>query len=103
MRSIYCLCALLALAACSGAGDWRKPGVSSDKAGRDYSECRHRAEMAQRRDSNIDTDILASRGQDWERMGVLQTKRNDYADANSARSGDIVERCMIDKGYTTGN
>ena len=102
MRAIYCLSVLLALAACGGASDWKKPGVSSEKAGRDYSECRHRAEMAQRRDSNIDTDILASRGQDWERAGLLQTKRNDYADANAARSGDIVERCMIDKGYTSG-
>jgi hypothetical protein len=101
MRSICCLCLLFGLAACSGASDWKKSGVSPDKAGRDYSECRHRAELAQRRDSNIDTDILASRGQDWERAGLLQTKRNDYADANAARSGDIVERCMIDKGYTT--
>jgi hypothetical protein len=99
MQSIYCLCLVLTLAACGA--EWRKPGVSAEKAGKDYSECRHRAEMAQRRDSNIDTDILASRGTDWNRAGVLQTKRNDYADANSARSGDVVERCMIDKGYTT--
>jgi hypothetical protein len=101
MRLTYCLGVLLALAACSNSGGWKKSGVSGDKAGRDYSDCRHRAEVAQRRDSDIDTDILASRGQDWERLGLLQTKRNDYADANSAHSGDIVERCMIDKGYTT--
>ena len=101
MRSIFCCCLLLVLAACKS--DWRKSGVSSEKAGKDYSECRHRAEMAQRRDSNIDTDILASRGTDWSRAGVLQTKRDNYADANSARSGDIVERCMIDKGYSTNS
>lgn len=102
MRSIYGLAALLALAACGGAGSWNKPGVAPTKAAEDYSECRHTAELAERRDSNIDTDILASRGGDWQRLGVLQTKRNDYADANSARSGDIVQRCMIAKGYTTG-
>jgi hypothetical protein len=101
MRSIYGLCLALALAGCSGAGSWSKSGVSADKAGRDYSECRHRAEVAMRRDSDIDTDILASRGQDWSRVGVLQAKRNDYADSNRLRSGDIVERCMIDKGYTS--
>jgi hypothetical protein len=102
MQAIYRLGLLLALAACSGAGSWNKPGVAPSKAAADYSECRHTGEMAGRRDSNIDTDILATRGQDWGRQGVLETKRNDYADANSARSGDIVERCMIGKGYTTG-
>jgi len=102
MRSICSLSLLLVLAACGGAGSWSKTGVTPEKAAQDYSECRYSAELAQRRDSNIDTDILATRGQDWERIGVLQTKRNDYADANSARSGDMVARCMIGKGYTTG-
>jgi hypothetical protein len=92
---------LLVLAACSGA-QWSKPGVSQEVAARDYAECRHAAEVAHRRDSDIDTDILASRGQDWERTGLITQKRNNYADSNEARSGDFVERCMIGKGYTNG-
>jgi hypothetical protein len=93
------LVTLLALAACGG-GQWTKPETSREKAAQDLSECRHAAEIANRRDSDIDTDILASRGTDWERLGVISTKRAEYADSNRARSGDIVTRCMLGKGYT---
>lgn len=102
MRRIGGVFLMLSLAACSGTGGWSKPGVSPEHAAQDYAECRHVAELAMRRDTNIDTDILATRGQDWQRMGVLQTKRDDYAESNRARSGDIVERCMVGKGYTSG-
>lgn len=101
MRSRLGLAVLLSLAACSGAGGWTKPGVPPDQAAQDYAECRHTAELAVRRDSDIDTDIEASRGADWERLGVLQSRRDDYASSNEARSGDILERCMMGKGYTT--
>ena len=99
MRRIGSLALMLVLAGCGG-GQWSKPGVSREKAAQDFSECSHLAEVANQRDSNIDTDILASRGQDWERLGVLNVKRDSYADSNRARSGDIVSRCMIGKGYT---
>jgi hypothetical protein len=102
MRFRFHLASLLALAACSGAGGWSKPGVPPGQAAADYADCRHRAELALRRDSDIDSDILATRGQDWARLGALQSKRDEYADSNNARSGDIVERCMIGKGYTAG-
>jgi hypothetical protein len=100
MRSIVGLGVLLLLAACGTP--WSKPGVSQEKAAQDYSECRHAAEVAQRRDSAIDTDIMATRSQDWARLGILRVKRDDYSDSNEARSGDFVERCMIGKGYTSG-
>jgi hypothetical protein len=101
MRGICGFCLVLALAACSGAGSWSKAGASPEKAAQDYAECRHSAEIAHRRDSDIDTDILAARGEDWHRADVLTMKRDNYADSNRARSGDIVERCMNAKGYTT--
>jgi hypothetical protein len=101
MRSLFHMALLLPLAACSGTGGWSKPGVPPAAVAQDYAECRHTAELALRRDSDIDTDILATRGQDWARLGVLQNRRDDYADSNEARSGDIVERCMTGKGYTT--
>ena len=94
------LALLLALAACGG--QWTRPDTSREKAAQDLSECRHVAEVANRRDSDIDTDILASRGQDWERASIISTKRAEFADSNRARSGDIVTRCMIAKGYTQG-
>jgi hypothetical protein len=31
---------------------------------------------------------------------MLRIKRESYADSNRARSGDLVPRCMIGKGYT---
>jgi hypothetical protein len=102
MRSLGCLCLALALSGCSTADRWSKPGVSPEAAARDYSECLHSAELAQRRDREIDADILASRSGDWMRNDVLWLKRNDYADSNSARSGDFVERCMLGKGYSAG-
>jgi hypothetical protein len=102
MRSIFALALLLSLAACSGSGGWQKEGVSPEAAAADYAECRHSAQIADRRDSDIDADILATRGQDWQRIGVLQMRRNDYADSNAARQGDNISRCMKEKGYTGG-
>lgn len=99
MRMVGSLALVLLLAGCGGGG-WSKPGVGREKAAQDYSDCRHLAEIANQRDSNIDTDILASRGQDWERLGVRTLKRENYADSNRARSRDVVPRCMIGKGYT---
>jgi hypothetical protein len=103
MRSI-CAAALLALplAACSATGRWQKAGVTPAMAAADYAECRHAAEIAFRRDSDIDTDILASRGADWEKIGVLQTREGEYAASDNARQKDTVSRCMLDKGYSTG-
>ncbi len=103
MRSIFVLAMLLPLAACGGAGGWSKAGMSNEKAAADYAECRHSAELAHRRDRDIDTDILASRSQDWQRLGLLQIKENNYSDSNSARESDMVSRCMIGKGYTAGD
>jgi predicted nucleotidyltransferase len=98
MRRIGGLALALALAGCGGT--WIKAGVSPEAAARDLSECRHVAEIANRRDSDIDQDILASRGQDWEKFSVIQNKRDQYADSNERRTGDIVDRCMIAKGYS---
>ena len=101
MRRIGSLAFVLLLASCGG-GQWAKPGVSREQAAQDYSQCSHLAELANQRDSNIDTDILASRGQDWSRLGTLSVRREGFADSNRARSGDVIERCMIAKGYTRG-
>jgi hypothetical protein len=92
----------LALMGCTGSGGWTKEGTSPERTAADLSECRHTAEIAVRRDSNIDTDILATRGLDWQRVGAIQVKRDIYADSNQARSGDIVTQCMVAKGYSTG-
>ncbi len=99
MRRIGTLVLVLLLTGCGG-GQWTKAGVSREKAAQDYSDCTRLAEAANQRDSNIDTDILASRGTDWQRSGTLGIRRETYADSNRARSSDIITRCMIGKGYT---
>ena len=102
MRALICLSLVLVLplAACAGPGAWTKDGVAPAKTAQDLADCRHVAEEALSRDVNIDTDIIASRGPDWERLNALGLKRLDYEASNNARSGDIVERCMSGKGYT---
>jgi hypothetical protein len=100
MRRFASLLLTLTLAACGTT--WSKPGVKPEAAAQDYAECRHAGELAIRRDSNIDTDILATRGQDWHRSDVLTVKRDLYADSNAVRTGDIVTNCMLAKGYTRG-
>lgn len=102
MRVIAVLAVLLPLAACSGTGGWTKPGVTPADAAADFADCRHTAELAHRRDSDIDADILATRSQDWQRTGLLQIKRNDFSDSDDARDQDLVTSCMMSKGYTGG-
>jgi hypothetical protein len=98
MRRIGGFALALMLAGCGAT--WHKAGVSPETAAQDLSECRHVAEIANRRDSDIDQDILASRGHDWENLSVIQERRDQYAASNERRTGDIVERCMIAKGYS---
>jgi hypothetical protein len=100
MRWMLCLAVLLALAACGS--QWNRTGTSPETAARDLSECRHAAQVANQRDTDIDTDILASRGQDWQRLETLRTRSSDYAESNRARAGDIVDDCMMAKGYSEG-
>src|SRR5260370_36384446 len=98
MLRIGSLVLLLALAACGGAGQWSKPETTRGKAAQDLSECRHVAEIANRRDSDSDTDSLASRGQGWERVGVYTTHRAEFADRQRARQRGIATARRVAQG-----
>lgn len=93
----------LCLAACAAEPEWSRDGVSPAAAARDLAECRSLAQEAMRRDTDIDTDIMASRGGDWQRTGVLGAKRSSLAAYNQPQADDIVSRCMIGKGYAPGS
>ncbi len=99
MQSRPYLAVLLALAACSSADGWSKPGVPPDTVAVDLAECRHTAQLALSRESNIDADILASRGADWSRTGALESERYSDVRSTASRSSAIVESCMMEKGY----
>ena len=100
MKGVLVAVASLVLAGCAGGGDrWTKPGATSDAAETELSDCESQARSATQRDAGIDADILASRGQDWQRAGVLAMKRDDMANSSRARSQQIIARCMAAKGY----
>jgi hypothetical protein len=89
----------LVLGGCLGP-TWAKPGVGPEEAAADYSQCNALAQGAVARDSNIDTDILASRGLDWQNSGTLGVHRATMASETSTRSADVLRSCMLAKGYT---
>lgn len=89
----------LALAACANASRWEKDGVPPELASRDYTQCRAEASRAVQRDQNIDQDILASRGQDLQRDGLLTLRRDTMRNSNLGRYDEILDRCMSARGY----
>ena len=87
------------LTACSGPPNWTKEGVNQEVTAADYAACRHLAQREIQRDVNIDTDIAASRQNDWDRSQSTQTRFAADAASNRRLSGDIVRSCMESKGY----
>jgi hypothetical protein len=92
----------LCLVGCAGDAEWSKDGVSPEAAARELADCRSEAQEATQRDTNIDTDILASRGRDWQQTGVLGMKVASDNEQNRNLSGDMVQQCMIGKGFAPG-
>ncbi|HZS82905.1 MAG TPA: hypothetical protein VFA50_08535 [Stellaceae bacterium] len=91
---------LLLLASCGTAGGgWTRPGADDEAVARDLGECRAEARAATRRDAQIDADILASRGNDWQRTGTLALQRDNMAASRSAKGDAVLAACMAAKGY----
>jgi hypothetical protein len=66
---------------------------------RDLAQCRSEASRAVDRDVAIDQDILSSRGQDLQRSGMLELRRDTMRNSNLGRYDDIVAGCMSARGY----
>ena len=94
---------LVALAAvvagCAGSGDWTRSGTSPQQTATELSECQSEARAATERDTNIMNDIMATRGSDWRRSDVMSTQVSLFAAENQNRTSDIINRCMIGKGF----
>jgi hypothetical protein len=100
MKRVGVVMAMLVLAGCGGgAGGWSKAGISPETAEADFADCQSQARAATRRDDAIDADIMASRGQDWQRAGTLSIKRDDMAMSTRGWAEQIIGRCMAAKGY----
>ena len=98
-RSLFLAVALAGLAACASEPQWSRPGVSSETAAADLAECRSLAQTQFRRDADIDADIMASRGHDWQQTNTLRTRQAVMSTENAPQAADIVKACMISKGY----
>jgi hypothetical protein len=84
---------------CAGSGDWTRSGTSPRQTATELSECQSEARAATERDTNIMTDIMATRGSDWRRSDVMSTQMSLFAAENHNRTSDIINRCMIGKGF----
>lgn len=100
-RSLMLACAL-ALVACASQPEWTKEGASPQVTDRELADCKSLAREATARDTNIMTDIMATRGQDWQRTGVMEPHVQNFNAETRNRGDDVVNRCMIGKGYVPG-
>lgn len=101
VRPIACVLFVAALAACDGH-TWSKAGTDSAQARNDLQECTRLAEPVVERDRRIDTDIAASRGEDWRRSGITATRKDMSEARTSGRRDEIVAACMRSRGYEVG-
>ena len=102
MTRFVAVASLLVLFGCAGKPDWSKDGTSQQATAQALAECQSIAREATQRDTNIMTDILATRGTDWQRTGVMDTHVQAFSLEDSNRTGDIINRCMIGKGFVPG-
>ena len=81
---------LMLLAACAGPR-WQKPGADAESGAADYRRMQRHGPGCGARDSNIDADILASRGRDWQDMRHARQPPHDHRRRKrGTRSDDVV-------------
>jgi hypothetical protein len=97
-----CLAMALLLTGCGSDRDWARTGSDSQQTAAALSDCQAQARDATQRDTNIMTDIMATRGNDWRNTDVMQVQTANFAAENHNRTSDIVAQCMIGKGYSPG-
>jgi hypothetical protein len=103
VKSTVSLVLALCLLGCASASDWQRSGSSSQQTAAELADCQSQARAATERDTNIMSDIMATRGNDWRRTGVMSTQMSAFAAENQNRTSDIVNRCMIGKGFAPGS
>jgi hypothetical protein len=101
MRAGCVLAVLLLLASCGGGGgDWARAGADEAEAEREYQACRDVASAAVGKEADIDQDIIATRGRDWQRGGIGRVESRAMQEHTRDRAASIVAACMRAKGYT---
>lgn len=78
---------------------WQKRSKTPEATQTDLAACKDFAREATDVDSNIDSDIIASRGTDWQSSGNYTARTEATRQPTARRNDRIVERCMEAKGY----
>jgi hypothetical protein len=88
------------LAGCAAGGEWIRPGADEAAAALEYEDCREIAKTAVRTDVDIDQDIRATRGIDWQRGGLARIGAQNMQNQTRDRAAAIVASCMQARGFT---
>jgi len=129
MREIWVFCSVVSaviLGGCSllsqfttsppnygNQANWTKQGASSQETSAALSACNGEARAATDRDTNITTDILATRSNNRSNTtGPVGTQNQYYSGGSQGQifenrqrdtSASIVTQCMIGKGFAPGS
>ena len=103
MKQSIILTLAVILTGCAGTGDWTRSDTSPKQTAAEFSDCQSQARAATQRDTNIMNDIMATRGNDWRQTQVMSTQTSLFAAENHDRTSDIINRCMIGKGFVPGS
>lgn len=91
---------LLGLAGCADTGKaWTKAGVDTSQRAADYNDCLDQAHQQTQREYAIDTDIMASQGNSWRNQNANNFQYQRIITNDGNKSTQIMNACMIGKGY----
>lgn len=93
-------CALVALSALAGPAAQAAPAPAA--VTHIYGYCRAQADAAFRRERGVDQDILATRGNDWQRAGTLGSERDDMFAEAAGHAGAVLSGCRHSAGAGPG-
>ena len=87
--------------AAASASAWSKPGADAAGAESAYRDCLEAVDTVIGKDFNIDQDIAASRGGDFQRSSFAGRSLRDTQQNNRDRAQTMLSSCMRGKGFTT--
>lgn len=99
MKPWFTMISVIVLTACSSQPEWSKPGVSPQETSAALGDCQKQSQQAIKTEINSMSDMLATRGLDWEQTGVLEVHLQEFEAEIRQREGPLIKRCMIGKGF----
>jgi hypothetical protein len=90
---------LIACAASDASNNWVKTGADSAATLHELQDCQRRASAVEARQQNINQDITATLGGNWQRgntFGIVTQNMNNQAAGAGAQT---LDACMRSKGF----